>query len=92
MAIGLRLRAYVLRRDDFRCVWCGAQPERFYLQVDHVVPRAKGGKTHPANLVTACPTCNLRKSDKEVEVPLPVLALLAKEARFRWSDLRAVRP
>lgn len=92
MAIGQRLRKYVLQRDAYACVYCGARPDRFYLQVDHVVPRARGGKTHPANLVTACPTCNLQKSAKEVELPLPILARLAAETRFRWSDLRDVRP
>jgi 5-methylcytosine-specific restriction enzyme A len=91
MAVGVRLRAYILRRDEYRCVWCGAEPDRFYLQADHVIPRAKGGKTHPANLVTACAECNLRKTDRVVEVPLPVLALLARETGFRWSDLRSPR-
>lgn len=92
MAVGVRLRAYILRRDEYRCVYCGAEPDRFYLQIDHVIPRAKGGRTHPANLVTACPECNHRKTDRVIEVPLPVLALLARETRFRWADLRDVRP
>lgn len=92
MAIGLRLRAYILQRDSFRCVYCGAEPDRFYLQVDHVVPRAAGGKTHPANLVTACSSCNLRKSGRVIEVPPMILARLAQEIQFRWADLRTVRP
>ena len=95
MAVGQRLRAYILQRDGFRCVWCGAAPARAarsYLQVDHVVPRTAGGATHPANLVTACTTCNLRKSGRVIEVPAPVLALLARETRFQWRDLRGVRP
>lgn len=87
-----RLRAYILHRDGFRCVYCGAAPAHFYLHLDHVVPRAKGGVTHPANLVTACSTCNLRKADGEVELPVPVLATLAAESAFRWTDLRDVRP
>lgn len=87
-----RLRAYILHRDGFRCVYCGAAPARFNLHLDHVVPRARGGITHPANLVTACSTCNLRKRDQVIEVPVPVLALLAAESRFQWSDLRDVRP
>lgn len=92
MAIGLRLRKYILQRDDYRCVYCGATPARIYLQVDHVVPRAKDGITHPANLVTACPTCNRRKTDLVVELSASLLALLARETRFQWSDLRDVRP
>ncbi len=87
-----RLRAYILRRDNFRCVYCGAAPAHFSLHLDHVVPRVRGGVTHPANLVTACATCNLKKSAGEVELPVPVLATLARESRFQWSDLRDVRP
>lgn len=91
MAVGIRLRMYILRRDEYRCVYCGAEPARAYLQVDHVVPRTKGGKTHPANLVTACPTCNGRKSGRVIEVPHAILAKLAQEVDFQWSDLRDVR-
>lgn len=90
MAIGLRLREYVLRRDDYRCVYCGARPPRFYLQLDHVVPKARGGRTHPANLVAACGPCNRQKTDRPIEVTLEILTRLAKETRFRWSDLRDV--
>ena len=88
MAIGQRLREYVLRRDGHRCVYCGARPPRFYLELDHVVPKARGGRTHPANLVTSCRGCNSEKSDRSIEVTLEILTRLAKETRFRWSDLR----
>ncbi|PUZ22956.1 hypothetical protein DCC81_21310 [Chitinophaga parva] len=33
-------------------------------QVDHIVPKAKGGSGTPANGQVLCPTCNVRKSDK----------------------------
>lgn len=33
--------------------------------VDHVVPLAKGGGNGPDNLQCLCPSCNLRKSDKD---------------------------
>jgi 5-methylcytosine-specific restriction endonuclease McrA len=83
---------YILRRDQYRCVYCGATPDRYFLHLDHVVPRARGGVTHPANLVTACQDCNLRKRDQVIEIPAAVLATLAKETAFKWSDLRDVQP
>lgn len=92
MAIGQRLRAYILRRDDYACVYCGARPARYYLELDHVVARSKGGVTHPLNLVTSCRPCNLAKADRDAAVTLTVLTRLAQETRFRWSDLRDVRP
>lgn len=63
-AVRLGLRFAVLRRDGFRCQYCGGTPQKGYLlQVDHVIPRSKGGKTVAQNLVTACFLCNSGKSD-----------------------------
>lgn len=59
----------MLARDGFRCRYCGATPHRVYLEVDHVIPRAHGGPTTMDNLVTACGSCNVGKSDRLAEVP-----------------------
>jgi hypothetical protein len=57
------LRFAVLRRDGFRCAYCGrGEPEGVKLHIDHIVPVARGGKTELENLVTACATCNIGKS------------------------------
>ena len=48
-------------RDEFTCQYCGAKGE---LTFDHVVPRAKGGRTTWENVVAACGPCNLRKGSK----------------------------
>ncbi len=57
------LRFAVLRRDGFRCAYCGrGEREGVKLHLDHVVPVARGGKTEIDNLVTACATCNVGKS------------------------------
>jgi hypothetical protein len=64
MLIAIGLRYKVLRRDGFRCQYCGGTPQDGYvLHVDHVVPRSKGGATTEENLITACSLCNLGKSD-----------------------------
>lgn len=62
--IPLGLRYYVLRRDDFRCVTCGASPaitRGVVLHVDHIEPWSKGGATTAENLRTLCESCNLGK-------------------------------
>lgn len=46
------------------CHWCGAKCARKY-HVDHYDPLSRGGKHEAANLVIACPTCNLRKHAKD---------------------------
>jgi hypothetical protein len=59
----LRLRFQVLKRDGFRCHYCGSTPAETELQIDHVTPRAKGGLSVLDNLVTSCKACNLGKGD-----------------------------
>lgn len=61
----LRLRWNVLKRDQFKCVKCGASPATGGpdLQVDHVVPWSRGGETVAENLQTLCLSCNLGKSN-----------------------------
>lgn len=57
----------ILKRDDFRCVLCGATADNRALVVDHIVPIALGGKTELANLRTLCWTCNAGKGAKREE-------------------------
>ncbi len=62
--IPLSLRYYVLRRDSFRCVTCGASPAitaGVVLHIDHTHPWARGGPTVADNLRTLCLSCNLGK-------------------------------
>jgi hypothetical protein len=52
----------ILYRDNFTCRYCGSRPGSENLEVDHVIPRSKGGSDNSCNLVAACVTCNRRKS------------------------------
>lgn len=60
-SISSRTRFLVLRRDGFRCVYCGLSSAEAVLHIDHVNAKAKGGENHIDNYVTACKTCNLGK-------------------------------
>lgn len=53
-------RRGVLRRDQFKCAYCGKTANT----IDHVIPRSRGGINSWENLVAACLTCNSRKADK----------------------------
>jgi 5-methylcytosine-specific restriction endonuclease McrA len=57
-------RRGVLMRDRETCQYCGAQPGRSHLTVDHVVPRSRGGQTTWENVVAACRDCNHRKGGR----------------------------
>lgn len=60
--VGKRLRFEVMKRDGFKCRYCGAGALQSPLHVDHVIAVANGGPTEAANLVAACASCNLGKS------------------------------
>lgn len=57
-------RRGVLARDRETCQYCGSQPGRLQLTVDHVQPRSQGGQTTWENVVTACRDCNHRKGGR----------------------------
>jgi hypothetical protein len=83
-----RTRFEVLKRDGFRCVYCGATPQDQPLQVDHVVAVANGGTDDPANLVTACQPCNGGKSAVPLEERRLKSGLTADEAREHAEQIR----
>ena len=57
-------RRTVMARDMYTCQYCGAQPSKHELTVDHVSPRSRGGATTWENVVTACAPCNRRKGNR----------------------------
>lgn len=55
----------IMKRDGFRCCICGATAaDGFRLEVDHIMPVSKGGKSTNDNLQTLCERCNKGKRDK----------------------------
>ena len=59
------LRYDVIRRAKGRCEACGASVEDRALEVDHIVPRNKGGSNDPFNLQALCYLCNAQKRDRD---------------------------
>ncbi|WP_019630271.1 HNH endonuclease [Actinomadura atramentaria] len=56
-------RAALMRRDNYRCVYCGRRAET----IDHVQPRSRGGQHVWENCVASCMTCNHNKADRLLE-------------------------
>ncbi|MBM4124482.1 MAG: HNH endonuclease, partial [Nitrospira sp.] len=65
-ALSLRKRFFVLKRDHFACVRCGASGVGVRLEVHHRFPFAKGGSDHLSNLETLCYKCNRGQRDSVV--------------------------
>lgn len=57
-------RYNVFLRDLFTCQYCGLdmRTRQNEVTLDHVNPRARGGKTVWDNSITACPECNTKKA------------------------------
>jgi 5-methylcytosine-specific restriction endonuclease McrA len=53
-------RRAIFVRDGHRCQYCGAGAEN----IDHVVPRSRGGEHVWENVVASCRGCNARKEDR----------------------------
>lgn len=78
-------RINLMARDNFQCQYCGVKPSRAELNLDHVVPRALGGRSTWENVVTSCIECNRRKGGR---TPRQAGVKLRKRPeRPRWTPL-----
>lgn len=59
----LQLRNMAFERDGECCAYCGTSEGPF--EVDHIIPRAKGGENTIENVTVACRSCNRSKKDRE---------------------------
>ena len=62
----LRHRIKILSRDNYTCQYCGRSPRKeddVILEIDHILPKAKGGSDDLNNLITSCSFCNQGKGD-----------------------------
>lgn len=65
------LRYKILRRDNFKCVFCGwGREEGMRLEVDHIIPVCRGGKNNLNNLRTLCKMCNVGRNGSDYKTPL----------------------
>ncbi|PSN12960.1 HNH endonuclease [filamentous cyanobacterium CCT1] len=64
ISIPRSVREYVLNRDNYQCKSCGKKGSEVKLQIDHILPLAKGGVNDISNFQTLCKSCNQRKSAK----------------------------
>lgn len=61
-------RKNIFLRDGMRCMYCGTKKsDTVELELEHIVPRSRGGKNTWENLVAACTPCNRKKNDRTPE-------------------------
>ena len=69
-------RRNIFLRDGHTCQYCGRQATTRDLNLDHVMPRSRGGPMTWENVVCSCRVCNLRKGGRTPQqASMPLLAV-----------------
>lgn len=81
-------RLNIMLRDRHMCQYCGKKYQRSRLNIDHVIPRSRGGETKWENVVTSCHACNHRKGGQlPDEAGMRLLKTPAKPRTTPFVDL-----
>jgi 5-methylcytosine-specific restriction endonuclease McrA len=95
---GYEVREYLLEKWGRKCAYCGR--EGVPLQVEHLIPKARGGTDRVSSLTLACEPCNRKKgSQTATEFGYPELMAKAKQSlkdaaavnATRWSLWRTLK-
>ncbi len=62
---GVEVRQYLLDKWERKCAYCGKTDVP--LQIEHIVPKAKGGTNRISNLTIACDSCNKKKGTFSIQ-------------------------
>jgi hypothetical protein len=67
-------RTMLFARDRHVCAYCGSRFGGSSLEMEHVIPSSRGGRTIWQNVVSACRSCNQRKGNRSPEdAKMPLL-------------------
>lgn len=96
--VGYEIREYLLEKWGRRCVYC--QATDIPLQIEHLIPKSRGGSNRVSNLTFACVRCNQRKGNQTAEeYGFPQIQAQAKRPlqdtaavnSTRWTLYRALQ-
>jgi 5-methylcytosine-specific restriction endonuclease McrA len=89
---GYEVREYLLEKWGRTCAYCNAKDTP--LEIEHIVPRSRGGSNRPSNLTIACHPCNQKKGNQEIKQFLAkkpdLLASILSGAKKPLADAAAV--
>ena len=63
--MGYEIREYLLDKWGRKCAYCSKEHTR--LEIDHIIPKSKGGTNRVSNLTIVCRTCNIKKANHSLE-------------------------
>ncbi|MFQ5851905.1 MAG: HNH endonuclease [Candidatus Binatia bacterium] len=76
-------RFNIYARDKCMCQYCGKRLPRHELNLDHVIPRSRGGTSTWENVVCSCQSCNRRKGGRTPQEAK--ITLLRKPYKPKWT-------
>jgi 5-methylcytosine-specific restriction endonuclease McrA len=89
---GFEVKEYLLAKWGRKCVYCN--DENVQLEVEHIIPKSKGGTNRVSNLTLSCRQCNEAKSNQLVEQFLKgkpdLLKRILDSAKSPLNDAAAV--
>ena len=87
---GYEVREYLLEKFGRKCCYCGKTD--IALEIEHIMPKSRGGSNRVSNLCLACKPCNQRKGNKTAEeFGYPNIQRLANKPLKDASAVNSVR-
>jgi 5-methylcytosine-specific restriction endonuclease McrA len=87
---GYEVREYLLEKFGRSCVYCGTTETK--LQVEHIIPKSRGGSNRVTNLTLACTPCNQLKDNQTAkEFGFPQVQRLASKPLKDAAAVNATR-
>lgn len=86
-------RQNIFERDRYICQYCHIRFDKKELNIDHVIPRDKGGTTTWENVVCSCISCNTRKGNRYYyEVGMKLLKEPVKPKQRLFLNFKSAKP
>jgi len=76
-------RKNIYLRDKYTCQYCGRKSSAGELNIDHIIPRSRGGRSTWDNVVCSCHECNRKKGGSTPEEA--GMSLIRKPRKPRWT-------
>ena len=87
---GYEVREYLLEKWGRKCAYCGATDVP--LEIEHIIPKSRGGTDRISNLTLACRECNLKKGNKTAaEFGYPHIQAQAKKPLKDAAAVNSIR-
>lgn len=87
---GYEIREYLLEKWQRKCAYCGKENVPF--EIEHIIPKSRGGSNRVSNLTLACHECNDKKDNQTaVEFGYPDIQAQAKQPLKDASAVNVTR-